>query len=52
MKGEAMKKKFARKLTLSKETLRVLTLAEPLPILGEVIETCYNSCPSICPCTR
>ena len=56
-----MKKKSTPKLTLSKETLRRLTLTEPslvqggtdpVPVQdagGELIETCYRTCVSVCP---
>jgi hypothetical protein len=46
-----MKKKSAPKLTLSKETLRELTLTEPSVVQGgNEIDSVWNSCPSNCPC--
>ena len=45
-----MKKRSTPKLTLSKETLRELTLIEPSAVQGGNIDTVWNSCPSICPC--
>jgi hypothetical protein len=43
-----MKKKFFPKLTLSKETLREMTLPPSQVKAGQQLDTIWQSCPSVC----